>query len=220
MRPTAVMRRVRSAAACRRLPSTAGLAGLLLLSALPLLTGCESLGSVGAPAGTVRDNVVMIRQFYAADPWIRDEEGRVTGVLARVYFAAAARDDEVPKGIFVPGTIKAELYILTLRPDGSNERVLIHEWKFDEQQAQGYRVRRVSRMGCSYGLILRWPPEVNVMGREIQMQFSYQTQAAKVVTQRGSRFRVPLPAGRADPSETGTGRNQPATRPHAKPGTE
>jgi hypothetical protein len=202
------------------LPTGAGLVGLLLLSALPLTTGCEALGSMGAPGSTARDNVVMIRQFYAADPWIRDEEGRVTGVLARVYFAAAARDDEVPKGIFVPGTIKAELYALTPRPDGVYERVLAHEWTFDEQQAQGYRVRRVSRMGCSYGLILRWPAEVNLVGREIQMQFSYQTQDAKVITQRGSRFRVPLPARAPEPSETGTGRNEPATRPHAKPGTE
>lgn len=214
MRPTAVLRPVRSAATCRRWPSKAAFVGLLLLSALPLLTGCAGLGTAA------NDNVVMIRQFYAADPWIRDEEGRVAGVLARVYFAAAARDDEVPKGIFVPGTIKAELYVLTLRPDGTNERVLVHEWTFDEQQAQGYRVRRTSRMGSSYGLILRWPPEVNVTGREIQMQFSYKTQAGKVITQRGSRFRVPLPAGTPEPGETGAGRNQPTTRPHVKPGTE
>jgi hypothetical protein len=217
MVPRAISRRAWAAERGRSTPAGLGLAGLLV-SALALLTGCESLGAMGGGAG--HDNVVMIRQFYAADPWIRDEEGRVNGVLARVYFAAAAKDDDVPKGIFVPGTIKAELYVLNLRPDGSNERVLAHEWAFDEQQAQGYRVRKVSRMGYSYGLILRWPPEVNVLGREIQMEFSYKTQDGKVVTQRGSRFRVPLPAGAPEPGATGSARKEPTTRPSAKPGNK
>ena len=227
MCPTAAWCGVPARVSHRTRPLPAGLAGLTLLSVLGLLIGCETPGGPNVAAGAARDNVVMIRQFYAADPWIRDAEGRVSGVLVRVYFAAAAKDDEVPKGILVPGTIKATLYALAPRPDGSYERRLAYEWTFDEQQAQGYRVRRVSRMGYSYGLILRWPPEVDVVGREIQIQFSYQREDGKVITQRGSRFRVPLPVGMIEPSgppsvspETGAGRNEPATRPAAQPGAK
>ena len=70
-------------------------------------------------------------------------------------------------------------------------------------------------------------PEVDVVGREIQIQFSYQREDGKVITQRGSRFRVPLPVGMIEPSgppsvspETGAGRNEPATRPAAQPGAK
>ncbi len=164
--------------------------GLAMLAA-----GCQTGGWSGSGTPPVRDDIVAIRQFYATEPWIRDEEGRVSGLFVRVYFVAAVGNEAVGKGVFVPGTIKAALYTLTVRPDGSYDRQPVYEWSFDEQQAAGFRLRTPSVMGYSYGLILRWPPEVNVMGREIQVVLSYEKQDGKVVTARGTRFRVPLPAG-------------------------
>jgi hypothetical protein len=170
----------------------------LVLGALLLCAGCETPGGpqVGPQA---RDDIVAIQQYPPTDPWLRDEEGRVNGMRTRVYFLPAAGEQQVPKGIFVPGTIHAALYVLFPRPDGSYERQLAHEWDFNERGAEGFRIRRPSVMGQSYGLILRWPMELDLAGREIQITLSYQRSDGEAIARRGTRFRVPLPVGASVP---------------------
>jgi hypothetical protein len=166
----------------------------------------------------LRDDIVAIRQFYSTEPWIRDAEGRYTGVFVRVYLVSA----ETEKGAFVPGTIKAAMYALTLRPDGTYQRELMHEWSFDQQQAAGYRVRKSSVLGDSYGFVLRWPAELELMGREVQVMFSYQKEDGEVIARRGSRFRVPVPTGHAYPQTSfrapaPSGADGPATQATSRP---
>jgi hypothetical protein len=170
------------------------LAGALLVALLAGGLGCDAAGARGAVSPErIRGDIVAIRQFYAIDPWIFDDEGRVTGLMARVYFVAPRAKDGEPKGFFVPGTIDVTMHVLNPRPDGTYERVSVYNWSFSPRQAEGFRITKASAMGDSYGLVLRWPPELNVMGREMQITFNYARDNGEVVTQRGRHFRVPLP---------------------------
>lgn len=167
----------------------------LALAAAWVFGGCATTPDATRPPGGLRDDIVAIRQFYAAEPWIRDDDGRVTGLAARVYFIAPRTELGDFKGVFVRGPIHAEMHALRLRPDGTYERERVCEWTFNTYEAASFRVTQPSIMGYSYGLYLRWPPEMDVMGREIQVLFSFTRPDGQVVARRGSRFRVPLPTG-------------------------
>ncbi len=157
----------------------------------PLLPGPQAPKKpVAAPKGaTTTDNIVEIAQFYASQPWIVDDEGRYVGLRVRAYFVSG----ETGKGAFVPGTITASLFALTTRPDGTYSREKVYDWTFDAQQAYPFEIPKPSPMGYSYGLILRWPPELNLMGREIQVVLSYQRQNGQLVVARGIQHTVPYP---------------------------
>ncbi len=177
---------------------------LALLSA-----GCELFGRREPEPPAERDDIVAIRQYYSTQPWTWDPEGRVSGILARVYFLPTGDAKGNLKGTFVPGTIRAQLHALSLRPDGTYARELLHEWVLPPDEARPFRTVKPSILGESYAFVLRWPSELKVAGREIQVTFSYQRQDGRVVSQPSTRFRVPLPGATQPP---------PATRPVAKPG--
>lgn len=184
-------------ACCTRL-RCAG-ATLLLL----VLAGCQTPGAAAPPGstipapppGSVSDDIVAIMQYHAAEPWLRDEEGRVTGITARVYFLAARPGRGDFKGYFVPSAFSAGVYAMLRRTDGTYARELAYEWHFDPALAAAFRVTKPSLMGESYALPLRWPAELNLMGREIQIEVRYQRRDGNMVVKRGSRFRVPVPSG-------------------------
>lgn len=170
-----------------------GWAGWLV--AAGLCVGCDTTGW-HSDDSSPRDDIVAIHQLYMRPPWLRDEEGRINGVRVRVYFVpAASRANEAAKGVFVPGIIKAALFALTPRPDGTYERELVHEWDFTARQAAGFRLSKRSMLGDSYGFYLRWPDDIGVSGRAVVFEFKYERRDGKVVTQRGSRLPVPAPAG-------------------------
>ncbi len=157
----------------------------VLLSGLALLAaGCN------APGG-LRDDIVTAYHYYRVPPWIFNEEGRVTGLAARVYFVPAGSN----KGFFVPGTIKAALHQRTRRPDGTYERTLAHEWRFDQRQAEGFQVVKRSTLGDSYGFVLRWPQELDLSGREIEIRFSYVRLDGRLIQGRPTPLPEPVPSG-------------------------
>lgn len=198
--------------------------GALTIALALALSGCVTTPDAAAPPGGLRDDIVAIRQFYAAEPWIRDEDGRITGLAARVYFIAPKTELGDFKGVFVRGPIRAEMYVLRYQADGTYERERVCDWTFDTYQAASFRVTQASIMGYSYGLYLRWPPDVDVMGREIQVLFSFTRPDGQVVARRGSRFRVPLPAGlpTTRPAATSTAPSSPLPPvvPKTPPGTQ
>jgi hypothetical protein len=183
---------------------------LVLLSALTLLTvGCN------APGG-LRDDVVTVYHFYRVPPWVYSPEGRVNGLLPRVYFVPAGDD----KGFFVPGAIHATLHVRTRRPDGTYERTLVHEWRFDPKQAEGFRIVKRSTLGDSYGFVLRWPDELNLSGREIEIRFSYVRQDGRVIQGRPTPLPEPVPSGAPPPASQAAPppkRVETSTRPAAPP---
>lgn len=148
-------------------------------------TGCATL----QPAPP--DNVVAIRNFYPSPPWVQPPEGGpVTGVRARTYFLAG----ETGKGRFVDGVVRVELSVLEPLEDGTYERQPVHEWRFDVEQARGFRILRPSLAGDSYGFVLEWPRTLNLFGRTIEVTFRYERTDDKVIEGAHRRFIVPTPA--------------------------
>lgn len=163
-----------------------------------LLAGCQADGTAPnwfAPQ-TPPDDVVRLAQYYSQQPWLRDPDKRITGLLVRVYLISSRTD----KGVFAPGTVHVTLKTLALRPDGTIERIPTYEWTFDSRQAAPFRVRKTSLLGDSYGFVLRWPEELNLMGRKIEVAFNYERTDGRIVKGPPRQVSVDVPPGqRAGP---------------------
>jgi hypothetical protein len=182
----------------------------LVLPAAILPAGCEMFGRQNPAAATaLRDDIVAIRQYYSTQPWIWDPEGRANGILARVYFLPTTDPQGHLKGVFVSGVIRAQLHALSLRPDGTYIRDPLHEWVMPPDEASGFRTVKPSILGDSYAFVLRWPSEIKIAGREIQITFSYERRDGRTISQPSARFRVPMPGAVQTP---------PATQPVVRPG--
>lgn len=170
-------------------------------------TGCAAL----QPAQ--RDDVVAIRNFYPSPPWVQPEEGQVAGVRARTYFISG----ETGKGRFVDGVVRVELSILQPLEEGTYERQPVHEWRYDVEQARGFRILRPSLAGESYGFVLEWPQALNLAGQTIEVTFRYERTDGKLIEGARRRFTVPLPARlRSRSPWTGpTGETQKGRAPEA-----
>lgn len=173
--------------------------GSLLVGCVVWLTGCAALGS-REPGGAIdptrvktRDDIVAIRHFYQPLPWLTDNDQRVIGFSVPVYFVSGSTE----AGAFVPGTIYVWVYELKTLPDGSTERAFVHGWEFDEEEAMGYRVARYFHLGFCYGFVLRWSNELDLSGKQIEIEFGYQRQDGPLITGPARRFRVPMPSGYA-----------------------
>ena len=147
--------------------------------------------TIDASKISARDDIVRIHSYWGDYPWLTDSDQRPFGLKARVYFV----DIETERGSFVAGTIAAEMYLLTRTRDGRRHRELLHEWRFDTDQAMGYRIRRKAVTGYSYGLVLPWPEHVDVVGRQIELVFRYDRTDGRVIKSSPKRFRVPVPPG-------------------------
>jgi len=187
-----------------------------LVALVGLLAGCQGPGGedwFGNPG--LRDDIVAIRQFPPPIPWLRDADNRITGLCLRTYFVSAGTD----KGAFVPGTISARMCTLRGRPTGGYERTPVHEWAFDVQKAEAFRIRHQSAMGSSYGFVLRWPRELNLMGQRIEVVLCYHRMDGRVVEGPACHLLVDVPPGFVVTESTTT---QPASVPvspgESKPG--
>mgnify|MGYP000210642630 CR=1 FL=1 len=153
-------------------------------------TGGSSRQSDSASALDDSD-VVAVYTYYDSDPWLRDVDGHVVGFKVRAYIASGRTD----KGIFVPGDIEVTASLLRPRRGGGFLREPVHEWRFSEAEARGFRVRKPSILGESYGLVLRWPPDLDLSGRRVEIQISYQRSDGVVIKGPPRALSVPLPAG-------------------------
>ena len=210
-----------AASTTRRVLSMAGreaLFGLLLLS-----FGCEAAGWRGAGGKSLNDDVVAIRQFYTPPIWLTDADGRISGFSVRTYFVSGKTN----KGVFVSGTIGVTMNVLQAKPEGGFDRQRAQEWSFTGAEAAGFRVTKTSKLGDSYGFVLQWPPEADVMGRRIEIVFTYLRGDGQVVTGPSRQIPVPLSAGYPAPHERWAPASQRAahdagstTQPQPKAGAE
>lgn len=182
---------------------------------LAVLGGCAATGPRSGD-GLERDEIVDIRQYYQTPPWLYDEDGRIAGSAPRVYFVAQSERPDDLKGYFVPGAITATLYVLRGLPDGNLERQRVYEWTFDRQRARDFRIPTPSIMGLSYGLVLRWPAELNLADQEVQFTISYTRAGGQSVSSRSPTFRVPRGVMRAPAGRPGAA-SQPARSPAGAP---
>jgi hypothetical protein len=168
----------------------APVAGLLVALALGC-AGCATDGKsgagldwFGAPAG--HDDITSISWWPNANPWVRDADRRVVGLIIRAYFVSGATS----KGEFVPGDIQATMSLVTPKAGGGYARVPLHEWAFDRRAAAGYRLQKRAVAGDSYGLLLRWPETVDVAGKTVELVLSYKRADGRVITSVMRQLRV------------------------------
>ncbi len=135
-----------------------------------------------------RDDIVEIYQPWPQTPWLFDEFGRVVGFRVRTYFISGTTQ----KGAFVPGTIIIKLSEIRRLPGGKFQRIALHTWQFSERDAMGYRVRRLALTGYSYGFVLRWPQELDLSGKTIEIAFYYRRTNGTIIRGLPRRFRVPV----------------------------
>jgi len=173
------------------LPATIGVCLLVLAVGCETPPGATRLGEIDAASVPTRDDITQIIQYWRRDPWLFDEDRRPVGFQATVYFVSGA----TARGAFVPGKILVWMYELQPKPEGGFERKLVYGWEFDERESVLYRVRRKSIQGYYYGFPLRWGPEVDVLGKPIEVVFGYQRRDGRILTAPGHRERVPVPPG-------------------------
>lgn len=166
----------------------------------------------------LRDDIVVIRQFWSHLPWIVGENDRIAGFFATTYFVSG----ETEKGAFVPGRILAWLYELLRQTDGTSKRQVVHTWELDHDAAMGFRVRKLAVGGYYYGLVLSWPPDIDVSGKLIEIELGYERTDGRVIVAKPRRFRVPLPVGggyRRPPAANQTAAH-PSPRERARTGRQ
>lgn len=172
---------------------TGSLFSLVLLAGL---TGCETGGSNrggGFDYAPRNDRIVAIRHFYAQRPWFHDSDGKVIGFTVRTYFVSGETD----KGVFVPGRITVTMNVLERSLEGGFDQTFAHRWTFSEREAASFRyvTDRVALLGDSYGFVLRWPPDLELMGRRIDVQFTYERTDGRIIAGPRRQFQVELPSG-------------------------
>lgn len=187
---------------------------ICLLPTTLLLAGCET----GQPHyGQVHDDVVRIGQYFSAMPWLYDEAGTPSGVAVRLYLYSASTG----KGVFVPGTIKVDMYGFRRLPNGRIGRELLHSWEFNEETARAMRMTKAAIMGDSYGMILKWPDDMDLSDRDVQFVYRYRRRDGGEIVRDGSHLRVPRPSVRAyediPPQSQGTPRTPAAPVPNEHP---
>lgn len=163
------------------------------------LTNTATQGPPSAPVPTIdpttvstRDDITSIVQFWPTIPWIKDvATGRVNGFRATVYFISAG--DEL--GAFVPGTIMARIFVLTPDARGNIQREQVYQWGLDEQAAMPFRIRKRATGGYYYGMVLKWPDELDLSGQQVEIAFSYIRGDGVEVKATPRSYRVPA-AGR------------------------
>ena len=141
-----------------------------------------------------RDDIVQIVQYWPQMPVLM-ESGRPVGIQVRAYMIDAREQ----KGAFVPGTVEASIYTHVRKANGVVEPTLVHTWRLDERAAMGFRMTRESTMGYSYGFVLRWPEELDIYGKLVDVVFSYARGDGRVIKGAAKRFVVPLRTGYVPP---------------------
>ena len=191
---------------------------LPLAPLLALLFGCEGAGWTGFSLGSAEDDVVSVTQYYVPLMWLHDADGRVIGFRTRVYLVSG----RTSKGVFGKGTIAVTMNRLRRRAAGGYDRELAYEWTLDEQATAGFRVAKQSKLGESYGFFLRWPPELDLMGRRIEIAFQYRRPDGRVIRGTPRQFLVPVPPGFPLPREEEAlpERTEAQSRPSVPPAPE
>lgn len=192
---------------------------ILIVTGAALTHGCESTHSRPSPGSTwstqnaprrdpnanridstrieTRDDIVQIVAYWNQPYWLQDSE-RVRGFKATVYFVSG----ESEKGAFVPGNMFVWIYEMVPAGRGRFERKLVHGRQFSEAEALALRVNKRAAGGYYYGMILQWPRDVYLEGKQVQIQFGYERQSNKQVVLSPSRsFKVPVPINFIPPED-------------------
>lgn len=165
----------------------------------PQAVAVRNAPEIDPTAVPAQDDIVQVMRFVR-DPIFVWDADRPAGVVMSVYLVSAATQ----KGVFGSGPIEVTVYELRHGPSGL-ERTRAHAWRLSESEAMGFRVRKRSVLGYYYGLLLKWPRELDLSGREIEIVIGYTRGDGRVVTTAPIRRRVPVPFGYTPPRTASRG---------------
>jgi hypothetical protein len=182
------------------LRGSAGAARLAALALLALSCGlCAALAGCQTPPKDPqpneefdprkippRDDIREIACFWPAPVWQTDA-GKAVGLQFTAYFVSGSTH----RGAFVPGLVRVKLFVVEPGPDGALKRGLAYTWELDEQHAMKFRVIRRTIMGFAYSFRLRWPADLDVSGKRVEIGVEYVPQEGRVVNYGPQPDRVP-----------------------------
>ena len=182
----------------------------LALALLVAATGCQTTTTKSAPESVLyyRDPTVLKEEkpkyFDAAATETHDDIRQIVtywpepifltisevpvGLRATVVFVSG----QTEKGAFVPGIIHVWLYESNERGSFANAVRPVYEWQFDEQKAMNWRIRRVNRLGNTYGLLLEWPRDLDLEGKRVRVEIGYERLDGSIVRNRPRTVDVPI----------------------------
>lgn len=162
-----------------------------MVAGAALLCGCEAFAPQGGTAPVVHadSDIVEVYSYLEGDPWVRDGDGRIVALKVRAYFVST----NTGKGRFVPGLIRAQMALSLARKSGGYERFRLYEWELNEFETQGFRLKKPSVLGDSYGLVLRWPDKLNIMGQNVEVTVGYKRGDGREIKAPTRQLAVPLP---------------------------
>lgn len=167
---------------------------------LCLLVGCDAMQANKTPPRSgseiepekvqLRDDITDISCRWKDPIWLF-RSGSVVGFRVPVFFISAATQ----LGAFVSGDIQVNLYLLERGDDGEILRGIIHSWELGPEKAADFRFNRTVVGGYMYGLILAWPEQFDLHGRDVEIEIQYQRGDGQVISYPAKHYRVPRKAG-------------------------
>ncbi len=164
---------------------------VLLGVACLLTTGCDAFRRepafgerFDAVDWPTTDNITLVFAPWKEPIWITDD-GRIVGFKVRAYFVTPETD----KGAFVSGDIVAKTFVRT--GADSKSRQLVHEFRLSESEARRFRINKRAIPGYSYGLVVRWPDDLDLSGGNIDIAIEYHALSGNVVRVPAKSFTVP-----------------------------
>lgn len=134
-----------------------------------------------------RDDIVRVVQFWNPVPWIYDSTNRVIGFKVPTYFISSKTE----KGAFVTGTVFVWLHLVERDKQGKIVRRTVHIWQMEKDEVFLFAIRKEAIGGYYHGFILTWPTNLDLAGRDVEIEFGYQRGDGRLVMASPRDFRVP-----------------------------
>lgn len=135
-------------------------------------------------------NIVQVNAHYGLFPWLQFDpsDPRPQGFKVASLFLVSGKTS---KGVFADGLITVRMYRVDRDPQHRETRTLVHTWEFTPEQALPFRAVKRTVVGYGYQLHLRWPPELDLVDREIVVTVEFTRRDGKVIRSGPKFFKVP-----------------------------
>lgn len=170
-----------SLSACQPPPRNSGYAG----------TGIKGVEvkpqkTIDAQTIPTQDDIYEVVHFWQQLPWLY-EGNKPVGFKVPTYFLSS----QTRKGTYVSGPIFVSLFRFDRAKGPEFARQLAYRWELSPADAMPFRIAKQTLLGYGYGFMLKWPDELDVAGREIDVEISYQRGDGRTIKGSSKRLRVP-----------------------------
>jgi hypothetical protein len=135
-------------------------------------------------------DIVQVNTHYGLFPWLQFDPAnpRPQGFMVSSLFLVSGKTS---KGAFADGLITVRMYRVDRDPQRQETRTLVHTWEFTPKQALPYRAVKRTVVGQGYQLHLRWPAELDLVGREIVVIVEFTRRDGRTIRSNAKFLKVP-----------------------------